>query len=411
MAHISASAVSDVPSLRHEFAIPRHGQQDQHYFCGNSLGLMPKAAFDNVNSVLRNWQHYGVEGHFLCDSPWLPFHETVRAGLADITGAKPEEVVAMNTLTANLHLLMVSFFRPSKTRTRILIEGKAFPSDRYAVSSQLQWHGLDDSHLIELFPEPGEDCLQPARILEAIEAAGDTLALVLFPGVQYATGQAFDLRAITQAAHRVGALAGFDLAHAIGNVELALHDSGADFAVWCSYKYLNSGPGAIAGAFVHERHRETDRPRLAGWWGHRVADRFKMGPTFQATPGADGWQLSNPPILSLAPLQSSLALFQQLGMPALRQRSLQLTGYLEQKLLQLAPQLSVITPKDPAQRGCQLSVRIAGQHGKSIFQALTQRGVIGDWREPDIIRFAPTPLYNEFSDIDALIEQLSGLLQ
>lgn len=405
---------------RAQFELPLDSSgQPQRYFCGNSLGLMPIAARAEVLQVLNAWGEFGVEGHFKGDAPWMPYHERARSGLAHVLGAKPIEVVAMNTLTTNLHLMMASFFRPQGTRCKILIESRAFPSDRHAVESQLRWHGLDpELHLIELSaaadsPSSSERlrCIDPQQVIEQIHDLGDTLALVLFPGVQYATGQAFDVSAITAAAHAVGAVAGFDLAHAVGNLALDLHASQVDFAVWCSYKYLNSGPGAVAGAFVHEKHAHSNVPRLQGWWGHTAATRFKMGPEFIATPGAEGWQLSNPPILSMAPLIASLALFQQVGMPELRRRSVALTGYLSDAIsADLRSHVEILTPTQPEQRGCQLSLRLrAGRvAGRACFDALHSVGIVTDWREPDIIRVAPAPLYNTKDDVDALMAALSA---
>jgi kynureninase len=332
----------------------------------------------------------------------MPYHELVRAGLADVVGAQPAEVVAMNSLTANLHLMMVSFYRPTADRPAILIEAGTFPSDRHAVASQLRFHGLDpDTDLIEL--QPGADGLFSMEAIErAIATQGSRIALILWPGVQYRTGQAFDLAEIARLGHTAGAIVGFDLAHAVGNLPLRLHDSGADFAVWCHYKYMNAGPGAVGGCFVHERHARTDRPRFAGWWGHEQTTRFQMGPAFTPTPGADGWQLSNPPVLALAPLRASLDLFGAVGLSALRERSLQLTGYLEALIrARLASTLQIVTPADPAQRGAQLSLRVTGgrSQGRALFDHLARAGVIGDWREPDVIRISPAPLYNTHADI------------
>ncbi len=399
-----------IECLRTEFAIPEVYGRPVHYFCGNSLGLMPKAARTMVLEALDAWAEEGVEGHFKGSAPWMRYHELVRDDLATLVGAKPIEVVAMNTLTVNLHLLMTSFFRPTLTRNVILMEARAFPSDRHAVESQLKLHGLDvDTCLVELSPEPGSDLLDAAAIDSAISALGERLALVLMPGVQYATGQAFDLARIAKAAHAVGAKVGFDLAHAVGNIEVNLHDVDADFAVWCSYKYLNSGPGAVAGAFVHERHANSDLIRLAGWWGHRADTRFQMRPNFDPTPGADGWQLSNPPIFSLAPLRASLAQFTRVGIANLRQRSMFLTGELSRKITdELSDFVKIITPSDPAQRGCQLSLRVLKGYeaGRACFQALAAANIVADWREPDVIRVAPAPLYNTLEDIDALVASM-----
>lgn len=389
--------------FRAQFHIPRHDGAEMAYFCGNSLGLQPKGARAYVDEVMDKWARDAVEGHFLEPAPWMPYHELVRDGIAQVVGAQPSEVVAMNSLTANLHLMMVSFFRPDAQRNVILMEAGAFPSDRHAMASQLHAHGLSiDAHLVEVEPDREDGTFSMAAIEDAIAAHRDRLALVLWPGVQYRTGQAFDLGEIARLGHAAGAIVGFDLAHAVGNLPLQLHDSGADFAVWCHYKYMNSGPGAVAGCFVHERHAHTDRPRFAGWWGHDQATRFRMGPEFVPTPGADGWQLSNPPILGLAPLRASLDLFTQAGMPALRAKSERLTGHLEALIrTHLADTLQIITPTSPAERGCQLSLRVAGgrSQGRALFEFLASRGVLGDWREPDVIRISPAPLYNTHADV------------
>ena len=396
-------AADPLRGFRDEFLLPRHGGREQAYFCGNSLGLQPKGARAHVEEVLDKWATEAVEGHFTGQAQWMPYHELVRDPLAAVVGALPSEVVAMNSLTANLHLMMVSFYRPTIERTAILVEAGSFPSDRYAVESQLKYRGLPPRHtLIEVQPDSEDGTFSMEAIERAIRAHGERLALVLWPGVQYRTGQAFDLAEIARIAHDVGALAGFDLAHAVGNLPLRLHDSGADFAVWCHYKYLNSGPGAIAGCFVHERHARTDRPRFAGWWGHEKQTRFRMGPDFVPTPGADGWQLSNPPILGLAPLRASLELFARAGMPALRAKSERLTGYLEALIdARLSDTLQLVTPRDPAQRGCQLSLRVAGgrERGRALFESLGAQGIVGDWREPDVIRISPAPLYNTHADV------------
>lgn len=388
---------------RDEFHIPRHGDAGMAYFCGNSLGLQPKGARAYVDEVMDKWARDAVEGHFLEPAPWMPYHALVRDALADVVGAQPLEVVAMNSLTANLHLMMVSFYRPTAERSAILMEAGAFPSDRHAMASQLQARGLSvDADLIEVEPDQADGTFSMAAIERAIAEHGPRLALILWPGVQYRTGQAFDLKEIARLGHAAGAMIGFDLAHAVGNLPLRLHDSGADFAVWCHYKYMNSGPGAVGGCFVHERHARTDRPRFAGWWGHDQASRFRMGPEFVPTPGADGWQLSNPPILGLAPLRASLDLFARAGMTALRAKSERLTGYLEQLIhAHLADKLQIVTPADPGQRGCQLSLRVAGgrERGRALFEHLSARGVLGDWREPDVIRISPAPLYNNHGDI------------
>ena len=321
----------------------------------------------------------------------------------------------MNSLTANLHLMMASFYRPAGSRRRILIEARAFPSDRHAVASQIRWHGGDPAtDLIELAPEPGQDLLTSEAIEAALATQGEQIALVLLPGIQYVTGQAFDIARVTAAAHAQGCQVGFDLAHAVGNLPLQLHEQGPDFAVWCSYKYLNSGPGGVAGCFVHERHARADLPRLAGWWGHDAASRFRMGPEFVPTPGAEGWQLSNPPILALAPLRASLPLFLQAGMAELRQKSVALTGYLERMLLdRLGDALSIVTPADPSQRGCQLSIRLrqGRELGQRLYRTLLEQGVVCDWREPDILRASPVPLYNSYADCDGLVAALAEQLE
>lgn len=389
--------------FRDDFHIPRHGDAEMAYFCGNSLGLQPKGARAYVDEVMDKWAQDAVEGHFLEPAPWMPYHALVRDALAGVVGAQPAEVVAMNSLTANLHLMMVSFYQPTIERTAILIEAGAFPSDRHAVESQLKYRGLSAKHcLIEVEPDQVDGTFSMAAIERAIAEHGKRLALILWPGVQYRTGQAFDLKEIARLGHAAGAIVGFDLAHAVGNLPLQLHDSGADFAVWCHYKYMNAGPGAVGGCFVHERHAHTERPRFAGWWGHDQSTRFKMGPEFVPTAGADGWQLSNPPILGLAPLRASLDLFARIGMPALRAKSERLTGYLETLIrTQLSDKLQIVTPADTAQRGCQLSLRVIGgrERGRALFEHLGAQGVLGDWREPDVIRISPAPLYNHFADV------------
>ena len=388
--------------LRGEFLIPAHGSGEQTYLVGNSLGLQPRGVRQALLDELDDWARLGVEGHLHARHPWLPYHREVRDGLAEVVGAEPGEVVAMNSLTANLHLLMVSFYRPTPERHAILIERNAFPSDRDLVASQIRFHGYDPAEaLIELdADEPGGTTSMEA-IERVLAEQGNRIALVLWPGVQYLTGQNFDLAAITRLAHAQGCVVGFDCAHAAGNIDLALHDSGCDFAAWCSYKYLNSGPGAVAGAFVHARHAQAKLPRFEGWWGRREATRFEMRPDFDPAPGAEGWQLSNPPILALAPLRVSLELFHRAGMRNLRDKSKRLTAYLAWLIeTQLGDVLEVLTPSGPERRGAQLSLRVrAGRDaGKSLFEHLVAHGVLGDWREPDVMRIAPTPLYNSFAD-------------
>jgi kynureninase len=385
------------------------------YLCGHSLGLQPKSAESHLARELADWKELGVLGHHVGSRPWIGYHEHAAAGLATLTGASPAEVVAMNSLTVNLHLMMVSFFEPRGARNRILIEKSAFPSDRYAVVSQLAFRGLDAAeHLIEIGPRPGEETLRTEDVVARIEREAPRLALVLLPGVQYLTGQLLDLGSLTAAARRAGAIVGLDLAHAIGNVPLRLHDWGADFAVWCSYKYLNAGPGAIGGCFVHERQAaRRDLQRFAGWWGHDKVRRFEMGPDFAPIAGAEGWQISNPPVLSAAPLLASLEIFGRAGLGRLREKSLALTDFMLRALRsRLAGRLEVITPSDPAERGSQLSLRLAlpTAAARRSYDRLTAAGVIGDWREPDVVRLAPVPLYNSFRDVAAAVDALADAM-
>jgi kynureninase len=371
---------------------------------------MPHAARALVTQELDDWGALGVLGHEVAQRPWIPYHENLAAGLAELAGAAPSEVVAMNSLTVNLHLMLAAFYRPRGKRRKILIEAGAFPSDRHAVASQLEWHGLDaHSALIELAPAAMEDAVSEEEIEGTLQQLGSEIALVLWPGVQYRTGQAFDLTRIARAAHRARCLVGFDLAHSIGNTELALSRCGADFAVWCSYKYLNAGPGAIGGCFIHERHLGTPpRAHLAGWWGHEATTRFLMRPEFHAAAGASGWQISNPSILSAAPLIASLQILTEARLARLRTKSIALTGYLEFLLDRLAPRVRIITPREPAERGCQLSLRVAGS--RRAFELLSAAGVVCDWREPDTLRVAPVPLYNRFEDVWRFSEHLAQVL-
>jgi kynureninase len=398
-------AADALAPLRSRFALPRGADGTPLlYFCGHSLGLAPLAARSMIESDIDHWERLGVLGHEHRGSDWIGYAEQLQQPLARLAGALAHEVVAMNSLSVNLHLLLASFYRPSGRRRAILIEAGAFSSDRHAVASQIGWHGFDPgTELIELAPRPGEDLIRIEDIEARIATEGPRLALVLWPGVQYRTGQLFDLRRITRVAHAAGASVGFDLAHSIGNVPLSLHADDADFAVWCSYKYLNAGPGAIGGAFVHERHLQGAAvPRLAGWWGHDPATRFEMSPHFTAARGAAAWALSNPPVFSAAPLRASLPLFAEAGVAALRSKSLALTAYLASLVGELAHgRLAIVTPTDPAQRGCQLSLRMASgaDHGLGVFEALSAHGVVADWRQPDIIRLAPVPLYNSFEDV------------
>jgi kynureninase len=382
------------------------------YFTGNSLGLMPKKAKEYVDQEIDDWARLAVEAHVNARHAWLPYHEFLTDSMARIVGAQPIETVVMNSLTVNLHLLMVSFYKPHDGRRCVVIEKGAFPSDQYAVESQMRCHGLDPREcLIELSPREGEATLRTSDIIETIESRSDEIALVLLGGVNYYTGQAFEFKAITEAGHKAGAMVGFDLAHAAGNLKLAMHDCDVDFAVWCCYKYLNGGPGAVAGAFVHERHaRSFDLCRLAGWWGHDKETRFLMGPEFKPLAGAEGWQISNPPILQMAALRASLEIFDEAGMDALREKSLRLTSYVESRINAIgSDRLSIITPTDPEQRGCQLSLSIS-RGGKELYNSLLERGVYCDWREPSVIRVAPTPLYNSFGDVSRFAEILKQCL-
>jgi kynureninase len=406
-------AADPLHALRNDFHVPcRADGSPCVYLCGHSLGLAPRSAADAVNDELGLWARRAVEGHFDPVRPWTRFHERLAAPLAELTGASPAEVVAMNTLTVNLHLMLTSFYRPSAQRNRILIEQRAFSSDRYAVDSHIRLHGLDPQQaLLQIGPREGESGIRTEDVCALLEREGSQIATVLLSGVQYLSGQLFDMASIATAARRQGCVVGFDLAHAIGNVPLQMHDWNADFAVWCGYKYLNGGPGAIGGCFVHERHaRAFDLPRLAGWWGHDTSTRFAMPDAFGPQAGASGWQVSNLPILSSAPLLASLALFQQAGMDALRAKSLRLTAYLESLLrANLSGAVTILTPADPQARGCQLSLRLrrSAEQAKSIYAALIREGLICDWREPDVIRVAPVPLYNTFADAQQFVAALA----
>jgi kynureninase len=404
LAYAQAQDAKDpLRAFRSEFHFPQHQGKNVLYFTGNSLGLQPKAAADALKQELDDWARYGVEGHFQAKHPWYSYHEELTPSLARLVGAMPEEVVAMNQLTSNLHFLMVSFYRPSGKRRKVLTETRPFPSDTYAFASQIAFHGGDpDTDLVEVQPRPGEHTLRNEDIVAKIDELGDELALVCFGGVNFYTGQAFDMSAITRAAHAVDAVAGFDLAHAAGNLHLKLHDWNVDFACWCSYKYINSGPGSVAGVFVHQRHLGKQLPLFAGWWGHDKSERFKMDRTFKPMPTAEAWQVSNAPVFSMAVHRVALEQFDRAGIANLRAKSEQLTAYLAFIVAEVAKatgtNLEVITPNDPAQRGCQLSI-LAHGHGKALFNKLTERGVIADWREPNVIRVAPVPMYNSFEDV------------
>ncbi len=400
-------------AFRQQFHIPPGPDGSPSvYLCGHSLGLEPKSARAYIEQELEDWAMLGVEAHFHGRQPWMPYHRSLTDNMAAIVGAKPLEVVVMNSLTVNLHLMMVSFYRPTPQRHKIVVETAAFPSDQYAFSSQIRFHGFDPAtSLIELTPREGEASIRPEDIDGLLESEGSTVALVLLGGVNYATGQLFDMEAITRAGHAQGCVVGFDLAHAAGNVPLRLHDWDADFAVWCNYKYLNGGPGCVGGCFVHERHAQAfDGPRFAGWWGHDQESRFLMGPDFRPMPGADGWQLSNPSIMSMAPLRASLEVFASAGMQQLRKKSESLTGYLEFLLDRHASMdFTVLTPREPDRRGAQLSIRIR-HRGRSICDRLIELGAICDWREPDILRIAPVPLYNTYSDVHRFVERFIAAL-
>ena len=397
---------------RERFHIPKtNWGEDCLYLCGHSLGLQPKSAKTYIEQELEDWARLGVEGHFHGKNPWMPYHRLLTAQTAALVGAEPVEVVVMNSLTVNLHLMMASFYRPTTKRHKILIERGAFPSDHYAVKSQVRFHQLDPkASVLELSPRDGESCMRAEDIDDLIDREGDSIALILIGGVNYATGQVFDMAGITKAGHRKGCVVAFDLAHAVGNIPLQLHDWGPDFAVWCSYKYLNGGPGCVAGCFVHERHaRSWDIPRYAGWWGHDERTRFLMGPEFRAMTGAEGWQLSNPPILALAPLRASMDIFADAGMDHLRAKSQLLTAYMEFLLReQKSEKFVIITPSDPEQRGAQLSIRL--KDGRGICERLIVEGVIGDWREPDTYRVVAVPLYNSYKDVYRFVQRFLATL-
>jgi len=396
---------------RFYFPASAHGGESI-YLCGHSLGLQPKTARNYIDEALHDWAKLGVEGHFQAQHPWMPYHRLLTEQTATLVGAKPSEVVVMNSLTVNLHLMMVTFYRPTRKRHRIVIERGAFPSDQYAVKSQIRFHGLDlETSLIELTPRAEESCIRDEDIRALIEREGASIALILLGGVNYATGQAFDMEQITRLGRAAGCVVAFDLAHAAGNLSLKLHDWGPDFAVWCSYKYLNGGPGCVAGSFVHERHAKAfDLPRLGGWWGHDEKTRFLMGPDFHPMAGAEGWQVSNPPIVSLAALRASMDIFHEVGMERLRAKSVSLTGYLEFLLGKNANRkFTIITPREPERRGAQLSIRIQ-EKGRALCDRLTREGVFGDWREPDTYRIAPVPLYNSYQDVYQFVRRLAAAL-
>jgi kynureninase len=395
----------ELAAYRHKFHIPQHQGKDCVYLTGNSLGLQPRTVSKYIQQELDDWATMGVEGHFHARNPWMPYHEIFPKQLSKIIGCKENEVVVMNQLTINLHLLLVTFYQPTKEKFRIVCEAKAFPSDQYAMESQVRFHGFDPADaIIEVAPREGEFTIRNEDIINTIRDNGSSVALVLFGGVNYYNGQLFDIKAITEEAHSVGALAGFDLAHAAGNVMLEMHEWDVDFACWCSYKYLNSGPGGVGGVYIHERHAtNTQLPRFAGWWGYKKETRFKMEKGFEAIPTAEGWQLSNAPILSMAAHKAALDIFDEAGMEKLHSKRKMLAGYLHFILKDInskqnSPVIQVITPANENERGCQVSMLML-RNGKEIFSELTKQGVIADWREPNVIRVAPVPLYNSFQDV------------
>ena len=403
-------------SFRNTFHIPQLQGKDVIYFTGNSLGLQPKRTAQYIQQELEDWAQLGVEGHFHARNPWMPYHEILSRQLAAVVGSKTSEVVAMNQLTVNLHLLMVTFYQPTTERYKIICEAKAFPSDQYALESQVRYHGFSpDDAIVEIAPRPGETIIREEDVVAAIEQHKDHLALVLMGGVNYYTGQVFDMPAITTAGHRAGAIVGFDLAHAVGNIELQLHDWDVDFATWCSYKYLNSGPGGVSGVYIHERHATNiNLPRFAGWWGYEKETRFKMDKGFKAIPTAEGWQLSNAPVLSMAAHKASLDVFEEAGWERIHAKRKLLSGYTHFLMQQInvgqsEPLIQILTPADESRRGCQVSLLML-KNGKSIFEALTKQGVIADWREPNVIRIAPVPLYNSYEDVWRFSEIIKSTL-
>jgi kynureninase len=397
-------AQDQLSHYQNEFSFPQVNGKNVIYFTGNSLGLQPKRAKTYVDEVMNDWANLAVEGHFYAEKPWWDYHERFANPLSKLVGALPSEVTVMNTLTVNLHLLMVSFYRPTATRYKIICEEKAFPSDQYLFQSQVNFHGYaTEDAIVEVKRRDGEHNIRLEDVIATINEVGDELALVLIGGVNYYTGQVFDMKTITEAGHRVGAYVGWDLAHAAGNIDLHLHDWQVDFAAWCSYKYMNSGPGNASGCFIHEKHHSnSELPRFAGWWGHNKERRFKMEPQFDPIQGADGWQISNLPVLSLAPYLASVELFAEIGMDALIAKRNTITAYLEFVLREIDREVhgnfEIITPSNPSERGCQLSVFLHGE-GRSLFDYLMKNGVIIDWREPNVIRLAPVPMYTSFEDI------------
>ena len=411
-----------IADIRQEFSIPKDANgKEEIYLCGNSLGLQPKLAAEYVKRELNQWAELGVKGHFSGEFPWMPYHEFLSEGFAGIVGAEKTEVVSMNTLTANLHFMMVSFYRPTKTRHKILIEEHAFPSDHYAVESQIKFHGFNpEDSMLFISPREGEETIRNEDVIDLIESEGDSIALIMLPGVQYYTGQVFDMKTITKVGHDNGCIVGFDLAHAAGNIPMHLHDWNVDFACWCTYKYLNSGPGSVAGCFVHSNHHHNeDLPRFAGWWGHDKMSRFKMENKFKPMKSAEAWQLSNPPVLSLAAIRGSLDTVKKAGgIQALRNKAIELASFMRYLLeTRLSDDVAILTPSDTASSGCQLSlaIKLKGgddpERGKHVFDDIEAKGVTGDWRYPNVIRVAAVPQYNSFEDVFQFVEILQSAIE
>jgi len=406
---LSLDTDDSLNKYRNQFHIPVQENGQEHiYFCGNSLGLQPKKTKEFIDQEIKDWAKLGVEGHLHAKNPWLPYHEFLSKSYSKLVGAKISEVVAMNTLTVNLHLMMVSFYRPTSKRYKIVIEADAFPSDIYAVESQIKYHGIDyKESLLKLKPRLEESVIRTEDILELIEKEGDNIALIMLGGVNYYTGQVFDFKNITESAHNKGIIVGFDLAHAVGNINLELHKWDIDFAVWCSYKYLNSGPGSVGGVFIHQKHHNANLPRFCGWWGHKKSDRFEMPESFDPIRTVEGWQLSNPPILSLAAIRASLSIFDEVGMERLIEKSKKLISYLRFLLDTIqSDRIDIITPTNS---GCQISIRVK-KGNKELYDKITNEGIIADWREPDVIRISPVPLYNSFTDVYKFYEILKKIL-
>ena len=394
-------------SYRDKFHYPKNDNKEKViYFSGNSLGIQPKSVRKYVEKELNVWEKEGLLGQH---SRWENFHERLKENTARLVGAQPSEVVVMNALTVNIHLLLVSFYQPNETRKKIIIEQGTFPSDQYAIKSQIKFHGFDPQDtLIELSPRKGEDTLRTKDILAAVRDINEELATVILGGVNYYTGQAFDMQSITKAGHKAGAFVGFDLAHGAGNLEMNLHDWNVDFAAWCSYKYLCAGPGSPAGIFIHKIHHHWTGPRLTGWWGHNKNTRFEMGPDFDPIQTAEGWQISNAPVMGMAPLLAAMEIFDEVGMAAIRVKSEKLTGFLEYLIAENLPAVAIITPVNPAERGCQLSLVVPG--GKNTYEKILKKGVVCDWRKPDIIRVAPHPLFNRYTEVYDFVELLEQSL-